>query len=344
MFYVPAASVRKRFNQEKDTFNTFTSGLSADQIKTIGLGNLPKLPTNFIGVSDNECLRKGQYQGPEDRFTNCELMCGTADAVYKYIPEGSTVVFNEEILKPGGWCLPAEYTACNMSTSNVVWNRNGSWDCIPKYSLFGGSGNNQILGCNGKLRDVRKNILYENFIKPDTVITDLYETFTKDGKLQSVYQCAESRDHRENTLISDNLGNPFQLHEDYCRKFSYNVSPSIATTTYINDKASCRCNAPLYNLFGKPRMPCVSCPHGYNHIRNNTSFHKDSYMISMPCIDKLTRIDNIGLSKLPICGENNFEGTQSSCLTGNIIIIDSSTVPDEDKKKFQIEPTRLKYN
>lgn len=333
MFYVPAANIRKEFNKAQKVFTNPRIGLNNNEIEKISVGNLPRLPTNLKGIPNNVCLGKGLYLGPEQRFQNCELLCNTKGAIYKFLHEDNVIVYKNSKLQPGSWCLPAAYNRCNLSTSQIIWNRGDTtattasadndnedddWDCLPKSNLFGGPGNNQILGCNGVLYNTRTQKTYKDYIPPTLEIGDINEKWIDaNGTERYVLECGKSVDDRANPLIQNNLGNRFQLQRNYCAKYLYN---SILAKTNF-EKGTCECEGGLTNIYNIPQLPCSSCLHGANKFTTASGASKDAFAIAVPCLEKTTRFDDIDTEHhFILCGTRKFSGQSIACMTVNVLI------------------------
>lgn len=333
LFYTPTVNIRNAFDESQKTFIDTRVGLNSSNLQNIGAANLPRLPTNLTGVPNNKCLLQGLYLGPEERFQNCELLCGNKNVVYKYLAEKDVIIFNSEKLDSGSWCLPAEYNSCNLSVSKILWDANqNSWSCIAKTELFGGPGNNQIIGCRGYLYNTRTKKTYKDYIPSNLNIKDIDEKWINaDGVEQYVYECAKVYDERGNELIKNDLGNRFQLQKNYCATYLYNSS--LADTDFVNNK--CVCKAPLTNLYNIDELPCSSCKHGPGKFNDVSLESKDAYALAIPCVDNKTNFEDIDTSHpFVLCGKNKFDGQGTACFTANILITKAGLY----QTKFEVTP------
>lgn len=324
VFYTPTAKIRDVFNQNRS--KNMREGLNYEHIDNIGLSNLPRLPSNIKGVGHNECLRKGMYLGEEQRFQNCDLMCNTKGAIYKYLESDDVIIFNGQKLKKGSWCLPAEYNACNLSVSKIIWNDGvDDWSCISRSVLFGGPGNNQIVGCNGTIKNTKTNKTYVNFIPSALRIDDLNEKWTDaSGVTQYVYTCGDALDERQNPLITNSLGNRFQLQRNFCAKYLY--GSDLAKTDF--DKGTCECRGNLTNIYNVPSLPCTSCLHGVGKFSVNSRQSKDALAIAIPCLESTTLAEDINPEHhFTLCGGSKFMGQRIACMTASILLTPSTKQP-----------------
>lgn len=321
-FVTPTAKVVDVFNKYRTPITNRSDGLNYRSIQQIGMQNLPtNINTNFLSNSpENECLNQGKYLGAENRFENCELLCNTTGVSFKYLDDKDYILYNNKRLQKGSWCLPTSYNNCNISVSKIVWNENGkSWNCVAKYDLFGGPGNNQILGCNGVLVNTRDNITYRNNIPPYLYLNDLDEKWLdpETNTERYVYECGTVYDSRNNQLIKNNLGNRFQLQENYCAKYLY--GSDLAATDF--EKGACICKAPLVNMRLDPALPCTSCLQGFDNLPRTYLGADEALAIAVPCIQRTMELNSLERhSNFILCGKSRYDTVRSACMTATVLL------------------------
>lgn len=325
LFYYPTNKIIETY--DKFNYKTLDERLGQNykNINETGLEKLPHLPTTTYGLADNDCLSKGRYLGKEDIFEDCELLCNTKGTTHIYLPKDDLIFYGNKKLKQGSWCLPEDYASCNLSLSRIIWNGdNDSWNCTSKSSsLFGGPGNNVIIGCNGSIVNTKTNQLYTKTIPPTLNITDIDEQWFDPQTKQTryVYECAAAYDPHQVEYIGDDLGDRFVRQKNYCGIFVFDSDQAI--TDFKNH--DCICNGNMNNFLYGPATPCNACGLGYTYKGPLGDY---GFIEPQFCVQKNMDLQDVRelqkFRKTPLlCGLSKYNKGRAACLTGFVIKMDT---------------------
>lgn len=262
--------------------------------------------------SDEDLCVDGLFLGDENIFQDCRKMCNNNTMEYLYLSQdGEYINRKNRRLHKGAWCLPSQSNICNLNISTIV-QINGRWRCNPKYNLFGGGSGNQIMKCNGRLRDNRIGKVYVNYVPPDFKLESLDEKTIVDGKEMYAIECDMVDNNIGNALVLPPLENRFELISNYCTKYLNAASRTIVPDF---DKHECNCeatesNVTLSNLFNNPSRACVPCKSQYS---------ENKITLMSPCFGGNLLVNDLNSNEVMFpCGEDDFPDTRVSCIEAQI--------------------------
>lgn len=277
-----------------------------NKLKANGLNY--KAPNLIVLPEDVDRCTNGRYMGSENIFQNCNAVCQSNIVRYRFIEPNETLVnIDGERLKPGAWCLPTYFHTCNTNVSSVIRTDGNNWLCEPKYSLFGSINGNQILKCNGRIKDNRTNKIYQDFLPDDFQLTTLDETVEVQSGDKTIVkfaiECATQKDVNGNVLVNPQLGDRFDLVRNYCTKYITNADPTILPD-FINHTCNCtnpnsQNPFPLENIWDNQNRTCIPCK---------------SKQMETPCYGNKILVDEMDAEEIVMtCGVEEFNDRKIGC-------------------------------
>lgn len=288
----PTLKIEKLFYKYNFQEDYLRTGLNYNR----GLTGFEKLPVIRFHNNDNahtikdlnitEKCRRGHYLGPNNVPANCNQICRSEydEFAYKYF-ENKIVIKGTEFL--GSYCMPNTIATCNIYLGEIIWAEN-SYQCVSKYpDLFGGIGANQIIGCNGKIRDNLTGQTYINVV-PSTFRIDDIDEFTN-GSYRITCD-PELTDSLYNKLLPANLGSRFEMIENICASLIQSA-PEFIQPDFIKNICTCQNNDyKLYkNMLDNPKMPCTTCISGWQKAKFSLHGSKYAMGILRQCINHNTQ-------------------------------------------------------
>lgn len=200
-----------------------------------------------------QCLSGGAFLGAENDSTiNCGEYCNVSEDAVEYVfltnRDTGRILNGRTRMRPGAYCLPTRMATCNRNTSLVVYSISG-WTCIPTTDAFAGEGGNNIVVCNGSLRDNALRVVHEVTIPPNLTFTNVYTDRLANGTYR--FECPQKeRDNMGNLYIQSPLNRLHRLRNwcsadiPYATKSEVDFQNGVCLCTgesMIKDQATGRC-------------------------------------------------------------------------------------------------------
>lgn len=269
------------YNRNNFTDEIITNG----QLLGEGITGLPEATHNF-GCGGYK------YLGPDDQYCDCVDLCDSHDYIYKFITSEQNFIVNNQKLV-GGYCMKQAYSKCNLNTSYALVGKYG-FNCVSKFpQILGGESGNQILVCNGKIRDKLLNQVYDTYIPNNLFMTSVDEKLG-DGSFRFV--CADE----ESTIpIPYSLGTRLEREENICNsldktgKFNETLF-KCDCTKYLDDDENNICSG-VREGFGVPTN-IFGWKYGYNVARDcidiDLDYNPNQELVKFPCGPKGLGVEN----------------------------------------------------
>lgn len=241
----------------------------------------------------------------------CVFVCKSYNYSLRIIDNNDQMFVARQKLSTGFWCIRKNLNKCHLSLADAVQMyvgvKNNSKHpedvlCLSKYpQLFGGKNGNSIIGCNGKIIDRRTNphTMYKDLVPSTFRLNNVDELTDVGDKRDFAIVCAEARDSRQNLLVPSQLGNRFELIENYCALYLNQTSTAHFMGSLPNvepnfSNHTCNCgnrSLQLMNIQNDLKRPCTSC---YSiHLINQNQMH-----LSVPCYTLQASMATINLGHL----------------------------------------------
>lgn len=215
----------------------------------------------------------GKYIGPNNDTTNpaidCLQICNdiSGSSIYEYIYFGKPIqLYGRRFF--GGYCLPKRIAHCNESLARPIW-QNGYHACVPKYPHVVNE-YNKILGCNGKIHDLKLKEDYLGIFPTTTIVENIDERLPSGAKR---FICAKQKDNLKNDFINHNKDDPFSLIRNPCLSLI-----EMGNANYAKfENYTCRCTSSYKNLDNDNLKPCTACYTQYDSISKTVLIARNVY-------------------------------------------------------------------
>lgn len=264
---------------------------------------------------------KAMYLSEHNVYTDCNLLCkkytdynsNLDEKMYSYEYQYFRENHNSLYLNKGAYCVLKSVIHCNPSIHDIVFKEDHGTMCISKYpEIFGGENDNEILVCDGNLKDLKTNSVYRKTFPYDVKFKHLDEMIKlSDGTRDYRFQCESNKDYNGNLLIErPDSTSRFDLITNVCASTfpkSVTIVPDWSNNTCVCDKAYTEFNGNVItNMFDNVHLPCTTCSSDYQIDINESPGHKYGFVISRPCIDENTPYHLWKIIKMP-CSPNTME-------------------------------------
>lgn len=230
-----------------------------------------------------------KFLGYNDSYMDCASICDSNDYRYRFINDSQTFVIGTTRLR-GAYCLKSAYAKCNLNTSLAVVGKFG-YNCITKFpQLLGGESGNEIIVCDGKIKDNLVNQIYERFVPNNLFMTDVDEKVPGTNLFR--FTCADEKDTVE-------------LPPTIATRFEREINPCILLDKfgkYNQETFKCDC---INHIDNDPEKTCSGTREGFG-VPTSIKGSKYGYNLARDCIDIFTDEYNPSQRFITFpCGEKN---------------------------------------
>lgn len=229
----------------------------------------------------------------KNEYCDCSKVCDSNDYVYKFFSKTDDfIVGNKKLF--GGYCIKQAYAKCNLNTSHAIIGK-GGLVCISKFpEMLGGESGNQILVCNGKVKDRLLDVEYTTYFPNNVFMTGIDEKLS-DGTFR--FECFDS----ENTIpLPSNVGTRLEREENPCSlldplgKFNP-VSMKCECVNYLNNDEDGICSGTRegYGIVRKQRGSRYGVTLGRDCIDiKRQDYHPAQKLVHFPCGPKNLTVEH----------------------------------------------------
>lgn len=212
----------------------------------------------------------GLYLGTIDKWQDCQIKCGGYDYEYRYVHPSDNIRINDRKLN-GAYCLPKPVAKCNLNTSIATIGLDG-YKCLSMFpQLLGGPSGNEIIGCRSrKLIDRQTKEIYENYVPPNLVMSDVNEKYNGEYR----FECVIDDDQFH---LPPDYGSRFETELNVCGLLDENKG------RFDFENKKCKCD----NYVGEnENQLCTDCTSGWTvSTPNNAHGTNYGYTIGRDCVD-----------------------------------------------------------